>query len=210
MTTTRASTPLELCFTATTLIVCVLAFGACDHDDEADPSDDGGSTTGTAEPTLEDRLHALAECEATDATQLLPWTGPAFDPATGQLVAPLPAGHVEAVVNGWRIRSAEADALRVEHGMMAFGDVFTRDGLLGFQAVESDLCDISISHTLWRDEASMYAFVLGEVHARAMSGAPKMHHAAAGAHWTNDARDEAPTWQSGIQRMTQQRLEESQ
>lgn len=154
-----------------------------------------------AEPTLEERLDGIADCTPGDLVVLLPWTGPAFDPDTHQLLAPLPAGHVEAVVTGWRDRSDAATKLRLEHGQLVAADVFTRDGLLGFQGVESDECDISLSHTLWKDEASMFAFVAGGPHVTAMSLAAEIHHASAGAHWTADARTRAPTWQEGVARL---------
>ena len=139
---------------------------------------------GPSEPTLAQRLDRLAGCTPTDLQVLLPWTGPAFDPASGRLAEPLPAGHVEAVAQGWRNYSKEATALRLEQGARVAEDVFTRPGLLGFQGVESESCDISISHTLWRDEASMRAFVTAAPHATAMASAGKMHHRVVAAHWT--------------------------
>ena len=153
------------------------------------------------EPTLEERLDGIADCVPGDLEVLLPWTGPAFDPDTHELLAPLPDGYVEAAVTGWRLRSEEADQLRVEHGQIVAADVFTREGLLGFQGVQSDECDIAMSHTLWKDEASMFAFVAGKPHATAMSLAAKMHRASAGAHWTGAARADAPTWQEGVDRL---------
>jgi heme-degrading monooxygenase HmoA len=184
------------------LPLLALLLAGCNEADQ----DDDGSTTQPAEPSVDQRLRELADCEATDAVQLLPWSGPAFDPTTGALLAPLPEGHVEAVVNGWRRRDPEAQALREQYGMQVFNDVFTRDGLLGFEAVESDLCDISISHTLWRDEASMLAFVRGEAHVEAMRAAPQMHFFAIGAHWAGDARERPPSWRSGVKRMTEELL----
>lgn len=160
------------------------------------------------EPTLEERLAAIAACMPGEPTMMLPWTGPAFDPVTGALREPLPDGYVEAVVTGWRIDSEEAMMLRVEHAQIVAADVFTRDGLLGFQAVESDECDVSMSHTLWRDEASLFAFVAATPHVTAMSLAAKMHHANAGAHWTGEARTTAPAWKEGIDRMVKEVLAE--
>lgn len=153
------------------------------------------------EPTLDERLVALADCTPTDLVVLIPWTGPAFDPATGALREPLPAGHVEAVVTGWRDHSDAATQLRLEFGQRVAEDVFTRDGLLGFQGIDSVECDLGMSHTLWRDEASMFAFVASAPHATAMSRAAEMHHATAGAHWTAEARALAPTWKQGLDRM---------
>jgi heme-degrading monooxygenase HmoA len=148
-------------------------------------------------PTLEQRMKKLGTCTPSDLVILSPWTGPAFGD-DGRLLAPLPAGHVEAVVNGWAKQDRAAIELRERHGQIAVQDVFARPGLLGFEAVESAECDISMSHTLWKDEASMLAFVTGAAHAAAMADAPRMHHAFGGAHWTAAARTVAPTWREGI------------
>lgn len=159
-----------------------------------------------APPTLAERVEALGACTPTDLTMILPWTGPAFDPETGELRAPLPDGYVEAVVNGWVRTDDRAVALRLEHGAATADDVFGREGLLGFQGYESTECNIAASHTLWRDEASMYAFVTGEAHARAMADTHQMHHVGAGAHWRGAARSTAPTWREGIDRYVQEVL----
>ena len=167
--------------------------------DEADPKEQP-----KAQPTLAERIEALAGCTPSDLVVLLPWEGPAFDPATSTLLEPLPAGHIEAVATGWRIYEREATELRLEQGALVAADVFTRDGLLGFEGVESVQCDISMSHTLWRDEASMMAFVTATPHATAMANGRKMHHAFAGAHWTGEARAVAPTWKEGVDRMVKE------
>lgn len=171
----------------------LLALGslACVGDDEP-------STDPDAPLTLDERIEELSRCEPTDLEYLVQWSGPAFDPETGALLEPLPDGHVEALVNGWAIRDDEALELRIEHATNVLADLYTRDGFLGFESVESVECDIAFSHSLWRDEAAMYEFVVGGPHAAAMSQASKMHHAVAGAHWTNPTRTEAPTWQEGL------------
>lgn len=178
-------------------ILALAALWGC----QAAPSPDAGDPGGGDEPlSLAERIEILADCTPTDLEVLVPWTGPAFDPATGALRGPLPAGHVEAVANGWADRSEEATALRVEQATLAVNDLFTHEGLLGFEAVESVECDIAISHSLWRDEAAMYGFVTGPVHAKAMALASRMHHEIAAAHWLGEARSEPPTWQEGIDR----------
>lgn len=158
------------------------------------------NTSDGSQPTLEQRMQKLAACTPTDLVTLLPWTGPAFGD-DGTLLAPLPAGHVEAVVNGWPKHDAQAIQLREMHGTVAAADVFTRPGLLGFQAFDSMECDISMSHTLWQDQVSMLAFVTGPAHVTAMSMAPQMHHATGGAHWSSPARTVAPTWKEGLMRL---------
>jgi hypothetical protein len=154
-------------------------------------------------PTMDQRMQTLASCNPTDLETLLPWTGPAFDDG-GKLRAPLPAGHVEAVVNGWPRRDAEAAALREKHGQLTVEEVFKNPGLLGFQGFDSVECEISASHTLWKDEASMLAFVTGTAHATAMVNATKMHRAFGGAHWAAEGRTVAPTWKEGIARMVRE------
>jgi heme-degrading monooxygenase HmoA len=163
--------------------------------------DDGGASDDVA---LDERIEALADCVPGDTEIVSPWIGPAFDAETGQLLEPLPEGHVEAVAQGWRIYTDEAQALRVEHGQKVLTDLLARDGFLGFESVESAECDISIAHSLWRDEASMFAFVTTAPHATARAAARTMHRAFAGAHWTGPTRDTPPTWQEGIARYVQE------
>jgi heme-degrading monooxygenase HmoA len=203
------TTPLCTISRSRSTTFALLLATACAADGSPSGADAGTAASGTegaadstgAEPsTLEERLEILADCEPTDLALILPWTGPAFDPATGALIEPLPEGHVEAVVNGWPRYDDDAVSLRTMHGQAVFMDVFTRDGFLGFQGFESVECDLSASHSLWRDEASMIAFVAGTAHALAMSQASEMHHATAAAHWTAPSRAVPPTWQEGLDR----------
>ena len=176
---------------ATLLLALAGSTAACGDDKTAaDPS------------SIDKRMVKLGTCTPTDLTMLLPWTGPAFGP-DGKLLQPLPAGHVEAVVNGWPKLDAESTKLREQQGNLVAQDVFTRPGLLGFQGFESLECEISASHTLWVDEASMMAFVTAPAHSFAMVNSARMHNAAAGAHWSAPARTVAPTWKEGINRLVQ-------
>jgi heme-degrading monooxygenase HmoA len=151
-------------------------------------------------PALAERIEKLAACTPTDLVVLAPWIGPGFDENSGALLAPLPAGHIEAVAQGWRKYDPEATALRADNGKRVLEDALGRPGLIGFESVESEACDISISHTLWRDEQSMLAFVTSTAHATAMANASKMHHAFAGAHWPGPSRSAPPTWKEGLDR----------
>ncbi len=160
----------------------------------------GGSDGDDPEPTMAERIEQLAGCTPTDVEVVAPWMGPAFDPESGELSEPLPEGHIEAVAQGWRKYDDEAQRLRMEHGQVVLTNLLERDGFLGFESVESAECDISIAHSLWRDEASMVAFVSSSPHADARARATTMHHAFAGAHWSNPSRTAAPTWREGIDR----------
>lgn len=189
-------------FLVSNLMLLAVLCSACGDGD----ADDGSSR---GEPSgYEQRIIALRDCEPTDLVMLSEWVGPAFDPVTGELLAPLPAGHVEAVVNGWAIQTDEAAQLRVEHGTILIGDLFSRDGFLGFEGMESVECNLSASHSLWRDEAAMYAFVQGEAHLAAMGVGHTMHTASTGAHWLREARDRPPTWREGVDSLTRTLLEE--
>jgi hypothetical protein len=194
------TTPRARMATAMAIVTATVtaALSACSMDPP--PADPAGAPM----PSMQQRLQKLAACTPTDLVVLLPWTGPAFDPASGALLAPLPAGHLEAVAQGWRNYGKAATELRHQEGARVAQDVFTHPGLLGFQSVESQECDISISHTLWRDEASMWAFVTGPSHVSAMTRAHEMHHAVAGAHWSGDRRTTPPTWKEGLSRMVKE------
>lgn len=198
----------KLFFMSNLMLLAVLC-SACDDDADGAADGDAASSSSGAEPSgYEARIIALRDCEPTDLVMLSEWTGPAFDPATGELLAPLPAGHVEAVVNGWAIQTEEAAQLRVEHAMNVIPDLFARDGFLGFEGMESVECNLSASHSLWRDEAAMYAFVQGNAHLTAMGAGHTMHDFSAGAHWTGERREQAPTWREGVDMLARTLLEE--
>jgi heme-degrading monooxygenase HmoA len=178
-------------------LALALAGAACSSDGDGDDGDGG-------EPTLAQRIETLATCTPTDLEVVSPWIGPAFDPDSGELIEPLPEGHVEAVAQGWRKYDDEAARLRMEYGQRVFADVVNRDGFLGFESVESEECDISIAHSLWRDEKAMLAFVTTAPHADARASAHAMHRAFAGTHWRGERRAEPPTWREGIDRYVQE------
>jgi heme-degrading monooxygenase HmoA len=180
------------------LILLTLALIGCGTQDP-----DANGTSDNEPLTLDERIEELADCTPTDLQVLVPWTGPAFNPETGAVLEPLPAGHVEAVVNGWIKHDEAATMLRIEQATIVVMDMFASDGLLGFQSVQSLECDIAISHSLWRDEAAMFAFVTGTTHATAMSQASKMYDATGGAHWSNPERTEPPAWDEGVARYVQ-------
>jgi heme-degrading monooxygenase HmoA len=149
------------------------------------------------------RLERLSTCSPSDLVVVAPWMGPGFD-EQGELREPLPAGHIEVVAQGWRKYDRAATELRERTGATVLHDALPRDGLIGFESVESEECDISIAHTLWRDEAAMFEFVSSPAHADAMAHASTMHHAFKGAHWSGEARDAPPTWREGVARFVQE------
>jgi hypothetical protein len=191
------------------LLVLATASIACSDDDNAatgessgggdssgaasssDPGDSGGadsSSTGSAPVDV----GMLAACPEDDL-QIQPFMGPAFDPETGELVAPLPLPHVVATTVGWP--SSEGGETLGIHTNNAIADVFQREGLLGASFAISDSCGSARTITLWADEASMMQFVMGDVHVAAIQNALQFTKAWETTHWSETEDDQPPTWE---------------
>lgn len=155
---------------------------------------EGESSTGS--PPVD--VGVLASCPEDDLL-VLPFAGPAFDPDTGELVEPLPLPHVVATTAGWH-QQTDNDVLEM-HTMLAIDDVFQRDGLLGATFGVSEACDSARTITLWRDEAAMMEFVLGDVHAAAMAAGASEVLAWETTRWTESTSDAPPTWERARQQL---------
>jgi hypothetical protein len=190
----------RLCF----LPVLAAAIPACADDPDA-TDDDGGSETGapattdgsgpadsssTGEGPVD--VGELASCPEDDLS-ILPFAGPAFDPQTGALVEPLPSGHVVATTVGWP-KSDGWDLLNQQTNLV-IGDLFVRDGLLGASFGISEACGSARTISLWRDEAALMQFVIGETHMTAIQTALPSTKAWETAHWTETSDDQPPTWE---------------
>lgn len=188
------------------LLVLAAASIACSDDADADggssgnvesgaasssgPGESGGadtSSTGSA-PVDVDMLAACPE----DDLGVEPWRGAAFDPETGELVAPLPVPHIVATTVGWP-KSEDFDMLE-GYTTSVVGDVFQRPGLLGATFGFSQSCGSARTLTLWADEASMMEFVVGDAHSDAIANALGFTKAWETTHWSETADDQPPTW----------------
>lgn len=153
--------------------------------DESTGAADGSSSGGPVD------VGELADC-AEDDIMILPWAGPAFDQATGELIAPLPLPHVVATTAGWP-KDDGWDLLQMQTNVV-IADVFAREGLLGASFGISMACGSARTITLWQDEASMMAFVVGEAHSTAIATALPATRAWETTHWSEATDDQPPTW----------------
>ena len=151
-------------------------------------SSTGGSSSSGGAPGIDE----LASCDEADL-EILPFMGPAFDPETGELLAPLPQPHVVATTVGW-VASPEEWELVGPQTMSAMEDVFQREGLLGASFGMSSECGAARTITLWRDEAALMAFVLGDAHAAAIQNGLQHTIGWETTHWSETTSDEPPTW----------------
>lgn len=154
----------------------------------------------TGEPDEETDVAVLAACVETDF-EYPPFMGPAFDPETGALVEPLPEGHVVATTAGWSQLNEASQQLLSDHSERSIEDLFTRDGLLGATFGGSGSCGAARTLTIWRDEASLMAFVAGPVHMTAIREALHATRAWETTHWTGSAGAEAPSWDDARARL---------
>jgi hypothetical protein len=203
------------------LLVLATASIACSDDDNAatgessgggdssaaasssGPGDTGGvdsSSTGSA-PVDVDMLAACPE----DDLMVQEFMGPAFDPETGELVAPLPVPHVVATTVGW----PEVENWEALQGYTnnVVGDVFQREGLLGASFGMSAACGSARTITLWADEASMMQFVVGDAHVDAIQNALSLTKAWETTHWSETADDQPPSWDRAREQLDEVRAD---
>ena len=169
---------------------------ACSDDSEQADDDgpldtSGGADTSStgAEPV---DVGELASCPEDDL-MVQAFAGPAFDPETGELVEPLPASYVVATTVGWP--NADGYELLGMQTNLVVGDLFTRDGLLGASFGMSESCGSARTISLWRDEAAMMQFVIGDAHTTAIQTALPATRAWETTHWTETETTAPPTWE---------------
>ena len=188
-------------------LLTTLACGDAPGDgDSGSSGDGGGSSSGGGDPTTGAEPQSVAELAACDEVDLQAsgWMGPAFDPETGALRAPLEPPYVVATTVGWHTpgKTAGFEA----HTEPVVMDVLTRDGLLGVNLATAAGCKSSRTLTVWRDEASLMLFVLGKVHKAAIaSGSLPEALGWETTHWTETSAAAAPTWEQARQRLDEAR-----
>ena len=65
----------------------------------------------------------------------------------------------------------------------------------------SEVCGSARTLSIWEDEASMWAFVFGEIHGEAMSLVPDRVAAWGTTHWTEMESDAPPSFDDAHQRI---------
>jgi heme-degrading monooxygenase HmoA len=144
----------------------------------------------------------LADCDEDDA-QIYPFQGPAFN-ADGELVEALPEGHIVATTAGWAIQDDEIKEKLIARNQLMIGEVLGTEGLLGVSFLQSDKCGASRTLSAWRDEESLYTFVLGKNHAEAMGMVNEVAHGWETTHWTEDST-EAPSFAQARKKLAAER-----
>lgn len=193
----------------TCLCALLLTTFACgDTPADNDSGEGGGSSSGGAsegEPTSGSEPPGIAELAACDESDLQPigWMGPAFDPETGKLLAPLEAPYIVATTVGWHTPE-NSEALE-SHTTPVAMDIFNHAGLIAVNLALSPRCGSARTLSVWRDEASLMMFVLGKVHSAAISGGLKYTLGWETTHWTETAADAPPSWELARQRLAEAR-----
>lgn len=167
--------------------IAALALAACDG---------GEATTDYVEPEAgPDRT----TCDQSDFAGA-PLMGPGF--ADGVYVGPTDAPVVVASTVLYVFEDDEAAfALFGQTVEQVVGALMQADGLLGFALGNSERCTAYRTLTVWRDMASMLAFVVNDAHLAAMEAAPDMAESGSRTvHWTVDPAVEPVDWPSAITR----------
>jgi hypothetical protein len=192
---------------ARVLVACVLGLtpacrSASGEDDaaSAEETSDGGATTGAKD----DPFDALVQCDETDFVGS-PFMGPAFDPETGEPLAPLQPPYVVAATLGWPKPEPAAYEALGNHSEQSINDVLTREGLLGVSVGTSEACGSARTLSLWADEASLRAFVMGKVHRAAIGVVPTAMQAWATTHWTETSATTPPTFAQAQAKLIEER-----
>lgn len=178
----------------------------CGDGHGGDEAADELATTGSEDtPASEDAFLVLSECDEADFAAL-PWSGPAFDPESGELVEPLAPPYVVASTVGWAKTDPESIERLGDLTGRIIEDALTRDGFLGGTFGSSEACGAARTLTLWRDERSMRDFALSGPHLEAIPLAAITMQSFGQVHWTETEQSAAPTWKTANARLLETRL----
>lgn len=138
-------------------------------------------------------LHEFAAGDESDLDIVLPWTGPAIDPETGELRAPLPEKYLVATSVGWPKPGLDELGGRLNGAILQ--DLWTRDGMLAATvAISANNFNAARNLVVWRDEAALKAFLHSPVHLDAARQTRDLMFDWEGANWTGTSRTELPTF----------------
>lgn len=139
-----------------------------------------------------------ADCVESDFAGA-PLAGPGFTEGvySGPTDQPLVASSTVLYIDDAPETATRFEGLMID--MMP--DLMTHDGLLGLAFGGSERCGANRTLALWRDEASMMAFVTSAGHSAAMAAAGQIAEPGSRTvHWTLDPATEALTWEVGLAR----------
>ncbi|HEU5474640.1 MAG TPA: hypothetical protein VFV67_28670 [Actinophytocola sp.] len=142
---------------------------------------------------LPSSLHEFAAGDESDLQVVVPWAGPAIDPATGGLRGPLPESYLVATSVGWPKPGHEEIGPQLNKDILE--ELWQRDGLLAATlAVSAKSWNASRNLVLWRDKAALDGFLRSPAHLRAARRTRGLMFDWEGTHWTATARSELPTF----------------
>lgn len=192
-------------FSCALAIACGVDGGAATGDDpsattSADSStSEGGdaSSSGVGESTAADSTGAGAnpyDCVESDFMVVAPLAGPGYDPEAG-LVEPQAQYVVSTTV---ALPRPEASELFGQLVGAAATEAAQSDGFVAASFAVEPHCGFNRTLTVWRDEASMMAFVLGPAHAQAIAQAPQAVSTGQVTHFTIDAAQMPIEWDAAL------------
>ena len=169
------------------LLCCLalLALPACDNDDEAPPAT-------VQEAPLADCTRDSLEADL----RSFPLTGSAVR-ADGTLEP----GRYVVSSTYLRLRPEPAAQARFGELMGPISQSLqAQQGLVALQLATSERCGTARTLSVWRDEAAMYAFVVGDAHQAAIVSVEEVSRGGSiVTHWEDDER--GVTWSTAAQRL---------
>jgi hypothetical protein len=161
-----------------TLILALLA-AACSEDDPKAAAPDAGSPMTETSPSATDGDGCTRD-ELESDMERMPFAGP------GVRDGAIEPGNYLMATTYLRLR-ADQTALFQELVGPVIADISTRSGLVALTTARSQECGTARTLTVWRDEAAMLEFVVGEAHGKAMQSIHDLSRGGSvAAHWTGD------------------------
>jgi hypothetical protein len=148
-------------------------------------------------------VEELAACDEADLEIVVPWTGPAIDPATNALKEPLPHTYVVATSGGWPRPGAIEVATELNHVLLE--ELWRCEGLLAATFAISQKCWMSSrALAVWTDDESLQRFLTSEGHMNAVRKTKNLAYAWEGTRWVSSS-PVLPTFDEVRARLAEQR-----
>lgn len=165
---------------------------------------EGGEIIEAQPRPLPRTLQGFANCDECDLQIVVPWAGPVIDPDTGLLREPLPDRYLVAAGSGWPRQDAEETTTEMIHVVMNEG--WEKYDMLAATFAYSPRCwNSAKSLSVWRDEASMNAFVRSEPHMVAVRKVKKVMYAWESTHWVCSEKGKLPTFEEAKAKLAEVR-----
>lgn len=170
-------------------------------------NEEGAGGGGQPARPLPSTLQGFADCcDDCELITVVPWAGPAVDQETGLLKGQLPDRYLVAVGTGWPLPDAEETTVDMIQVLMEEG--WQKYDMLAATFAYSPSCWGSAkSLSVWRDEASMNAFVRSEFHMMAVRRVKKVMYAWESTHWVGSEKGKLPTFREAKAKLAEVRVD---